>query len=390
MSKRVFVVGVWVCGVLGSGGCSWGIGSRDLTGLRCEQNADCGLGFVCAGPADAKVCSVARSVVDTGSQQPGDRDGGSASADAGGAGGPQDGGSPGADAGPSGGAPDAGAADAGTSGKLPDAGTADVDAGGTRGAADAGPTGADAGASSGVQDAGTAAAGDAGSAPVDAGGAVVDAGPADAGPGDAGERVSPSCGDAVSFDGYSYRTVQIGDQCWFAENLRSTHYANGDDIPGSLTNNQWSSASTGARSSYDWPEFGRLYNWYAVADGRGLCPDGWHVPTEREWRELIDFVGGIGGAGRAMKAAPTDNPSWDGENTVGFSALPGGWRYGPQGYFGHQGSRGIYWSSTPSTVDPDSSVSVHLSSANNDLDIYNSSNSSKKRSGFSVRCLLGE
>ena len=94
-----------------------------------------------------------------------------------------------------------------------------------------------------------------------------------------------TCGDPVNYHGYDYATVQIGEQCWFAENLRTEHYANGDAIPGELSNSEWSRHCKGLRrlrehapTSMLWP----LYNWYAVEDARGLCPSGWHVPTDGE------------------------------------------------------------------------------------------------------------
>lgn len=112
--------------------------------------------------------------------------------------------------------------------------------------------------------------------------------------------------ESVTFDGYEYDLVEIGDQCWFAENLRTQHYANGDAIPANLTDSEWGSTTGGAVAvngedagcfNYspdgdacdpDWSlnEYGRLYNWYAVDDERGLCPSGWHVPTDGEWMTL--------------------------------------------------------------------------------------------------------
>ncbi|MDA0729973.1 MAG: FISUMP domain-containing protein, partial [Bacteroidetes bacterium] len=95
--------------------------------------------------------------------------------------------------------------------------------------------------------------------------------------------VSPSwsCGEAITYAGVGYSTVQIGDQCWFAENLRTTTYLNGDAIPQNLSGADWSSTLSGAMAFYvNGPAYGGLYNWYAVADARGLCPSGWHVPTD--------------------------------------------------------------------------------------------------------------
>ena len=96
---------------------------------------------------------------------------------------------------------------------------------------------------------------------------------------------------SVNFDGYDYETVQIGEQCWFAENLRTTVYADGTAIPEVTANGAWTGLSTGAQCTYDNDAinaliYGRLYNWYAVNNGSGLCPSGWHVPTDEEWKTL--------------------------------------------------------------------------------------------------------
>ena len=106
--------------------------------------------------------------------------------------------------------------------------------------------------------------------------------------------VSPSwsCGEAITYSGVGYSTVQIGDQCWFAENLSTTTYLNGDAIPQNLSNGGWSSTTSGAMAFYDnVPTNSGLYNFYAVNESRGLCPSGWHVPTDGEWTIMIDHLG---------------------------------------------------------------------------------------------------
>jgi len=157
---------------------------------------------------------------------------------------------------------------------------------------------------------------------------------------------------SVTFDGYTYDLVAIGDQCWFAENLRNEHYANGDAIPGELSNSEWSNAddtNLGAQAIYNndasnLADYGRLYNWYAVDDARGLCPTGWHVPTDGEFMTLEMELGMSGSEadstgergtdqGTQMKSSVNDVPNWDGSNSSGFSALPGGLRHGNTSYF---------------------------------------------------------
>ena len=94
----------------------------------------------------------------------------------------------------------------------------------------------------------------------------------------------------------------IGDQCWFAENLRSENYENGDAIPSNLGPFDWKNTVSGASAAHDLEVYGRLYNWYAVDDGRGLCPSGWHVPSDGEWTVLTDHLGGESVAGGQMKS----------------------------------------------------------------------------------------
>ena len=164
---------------------------------------------------------------------------------------------------------------------------------------------------------------------------------------------------AIDYEGYEYELVAIGDQCWFAENLRTEHYANGDAIPGNLSDSEWESTTSGAQAVYgegssqvyggsddeeaNLATYGRLYNRYAVDDSRGLCPSGWHVPTDGEWTELTDFLGGLSVAGGAMKSSLSDLPAWDGSNSSGFSALPGGYRQAQSGNFGAGHSASNWW-----------------------------------------------
>ena len=118
-----------------------------------------------------------------------------------------------------------------------------------------------------------------------------------------------SCATSVEFDDYTYPVVSIGNQCWFAENLRSLHYANGDQIDNALTADEWANTTSGAcailwentsnpylsgnQDTLDWAlqTFGRLYNFYSVTDDRKICPAGWHVSTDSDWIELEIFLG---------------------------------------------------------------------------------------------------
>ena len=212
----------------------------------------------------------------------------------------------------------------------------------------------------------------------------------------------PECGGAttVTFDGYTYDLVAIGSQCWFAENLRTTHYANGDSIPGNLTRFEWTSTTTGATTIYgegsstvyngsddevaNLEAYGRLYNWYAVDDSRSLCPTGWHVSTDGEWTDLTDYLGGSSVAGTEMKSSPEDSPSWNGTNTSGFSALPGGLVYW-DGNFSAEGLFGLWWCASSSGSPGTWSRGLY-----HDNDNVGSGNDDILPVGFSVRCVRDE
>jgi uncharacterized protein (TIGR02145 family) len=195
------------------------------------------------------------------------------------------------------------------------------------------------------------------------------------------------CGDPVTFDGYSYATVEIGDQCWFSENLRSDHYSNGDPIPGDLNDATWSSVTAGAQAYYlgetvNLSEYGRLYNWYAVDDARGLCPSGWHVPSDAEYITLTDFLGGASVAGGPMKEAGTahwDSPNTGATNSSGFTALGSGYR-STSGGFASLLNNGYFWSSSPS-----GGYAWYRVLTSGYAGVFRSA--SNLRDGFAVRCV---
>ena len=149
------------------------------------------------------------------------------------------------------------------------------------------------------------------------------------------------CGDPLEYQGYDYETVQIGEQCWFAENLRAQNYRNGEEISSGLSVAEWSSTIEGATSIYaedlgavvysgssdvdsNLVVYGRVYNGHAVIDSRELCPVGWDVPTYDEWITIQNHLGGEAIAGLAMKADYTWNLNGGGDNSSGFTGLAGG------------------------------------------------------------------
>ena len=181
-------------------------------------------------------------------------------------------------------------------------------------------------------------------------------------------EVSWECGDPLEYQGYDYETVQIGEQCWFAENLRSEHYENGDIIPSNLSDNEWQNTNSGATAVYGegssgcfgfspdgdacdeaWSlnEYGRLYNWYAVDEARGLCPGGWGIPDDSDWTALTESLGGGVVASGKLKSTYGWGGDGNGSNSSGFSALPGGKRRGVGGAsFYSAGVIGYWWSSS--------------------------------------------
>lgn len=163
----------------------------------------------------------------------------------------------------------------------------------------------------------------------------------------------PSTKDTITDqDGNVYKTVTIGGQTWMAENLRTTKYNDGTAIPNVTNDDEWKYNNTGAYCNYDYAAgtgyiatYGLLYNWHAVNTGK-LAPKGWHVPTDAEWTELTEYLGGESVAGGKLKETGTThwNPTNIGAtNETGFTALPGGTRWGS---FSDIGSRGFWWSAT--------------------------------------------
>ena len=214
---------------------------------------------------------------------------------------------------------------------------------------------------------------------------------------------APSCGDPVSYQGYDYATVLIGEQCWFAENLRIENYENGDAIPAGLSDGEWQDTASGAVAVYGegnsncndnnpdgdscdaaWSlnEFGRLYNRHAVFDVRGLCPSGWHVPTDEEWTVLTDHLGGEVVAGGQMKTDYGWYSGGNGTNSSGFSGLPGGFR-DYNGFFDGSGYFGYWWSSSPNGLG--FFTWFRYMFYNNDIVLRYDSDSPQL--AFSIRCI---
>lgn len=195
-------------------------------------------------------------------------------------------------------------------------------------------------------------------------------------------------GEMTDQEGNVYKTVMIGGKEWMAENLNASTYRNGNPLLNGLTTANWQSAASGAWHYYNQDMIntcphGKMYNWYAVNDSRGICPTGWHVPTEADWSSLENSLGGQLTAGNKMKV--TGSTYWFGGNAnatneSGFSAIGSGLYYFYGSFEGL--TQGVnFWSAT--TFDASSAWvrSLSFDMGNLALSIY------PKNSGFHVRCV---
>lgn len=138
-------------------------------------------------------------------------------------------------------------------------------------------------------------------------------------------------GTIRDIDGNSYKTVKIGNQEWMAENLRTSRFSNGDNIPNIAESTQWANTDSAAfcwsgNNSEEDNNTGKIYNWYAVSDSRNLCPDGWHVPKKSDWNELFEYISENGFRDREANALRGINS--DDAGYFGFNAGKGSVRYG--------------------------------------------------------------
>jgi uncharacterized protein (TIGR02145 family) len=189
-------------------------------------------------------------------------------------------------------------------------------------------------------------------------------------------------------DGKTYKTVKIGNQTWMTENLNVNTYRNGDTIPQVQDPKAWSSLTTGAWCYYGGKaetgtRYGKLYNWYAINDPRGLAPEGWHIPTDAEWLTLTNFLGGKIESSVKIKASKGWSQNGNGTNESGFNALPGGTRSINEA-FSFAGDYGYWW--TSSSFDGSSAWNRFLAYNNN----YIGRSTGWKQFGNSVRCIKDE
>jgi uncharacterized protein (TIGR02145 family) len=207
------------------------------------------------------------------------------------------------------------------------------------------------------------------------------------------------CDPVTDIDGNEYEIISIGNQVWMAENLKTTKYKDGTEIPTGYSDSDWSNLSTGAYAVYDNNSsnagiYGNLYNWYTVDDERGVCPEGFHVPSDEEWKELEIYLGmsesqanstGDRGTyeGGKLKEAGTVHwfsPNTGATNESGFTALPGGYRHGLSGSFNNLQYNSGFWTSSLSSGGAWDRFQSHDNSSIL-RNIYS------LPTGFSVRCV---
>ena len=193
---------------------------------------------------------------------------------------------------------------------------------------------------------------------------------------------------SLSSFGFS-QSVTIGTQTWTTLNLDVAIFRNGDAILEVKDDAEWLDAWVNEQPAWCYynndpkngTKYGKLYNWYAVNDARGLAPSGWHVPTDQEWTVLSTFLGGEDVAGKKMKSSSGWNYKSNGNNSSGFTGLPGGYRTSGVDFL-MVGDFGFWWSA--SEYDETGAWSrALLYNFNSDL----SRSSYGKDAGFSVRCV---
>lgn len=192
-------------------------------------------------------------------------------------------------------------------------------------------------------------------------------------------------------DGNEYNFVKCGIEEWISANLNVSHFRNGDIIPEANTAEEWKEAASSGKPAWCYinndstnsSKTGKLYNWYAINDPRGLAPAGWHIPVNGEWKKLVDNLLGISVAGPKLKSK-TGWKSKNGTNNIKFEALPVGYR-DDKGNFMEVFIKGLWWSnSEPVEVKPSNLIySIVLSGLNDDIEYIKRS----KGEGLSVRCV---
>jgi uncharacterized protein (TIGR02145 family) len=192
----------------------------------------------------------------------------------------------------------------------------------------------------------------------------------------------------IDIEGNTYKTIKIGDQLWMSENLRTTHFNDGADIPLTKDDDSWHNLKSSGYCWYNNDEasfkdpYGAIYNGYTLTSGK-LCPAGWHVPSIDEWRVLRDFLGDSSNAGGKLKESGTAHwlsPNKGADNRTGFTALPACIRYFECTFASVLSFSGI-WSASEVSDEEEWYTGLHYAESGFITDHRN------KKYGLSVRCL---
>lgn len=195
-------------------------------------------------------------------------------------------------------------------------------------------------------------------------------------------------GSVADKEGNTYKTLAIGNKTWMVENLKTTKYNDGTPIPVIPDATYWNSLESPACC---WQEnniaykvtYGLLYNWFVIATDK-LCPEGWHIPTDADWTELTDYLGGESGSAGKLKEAGIkhwNSPNNGATNETHFRALPGGNLNSADSLFQNLHEIGYWW--TSSSFSSDLAVTRIMYDNSNDVEKY----FYPKKNGFSVRCV---
>lgn len=192
-------------------------------------------------------------------------------------------------------------------------------------------------------------------------------------------------------DGNIYLAINIGKQVWMAENLKTTRFNDGKAIPLVTDDKAWKALKSPGYCSFENNSenkalYGLLYNWYTVGTKK-LCPKGWHVPSDTEWKEMVDFIGGSNTGGDKLKESGDEhwkNPLLSPTNDYDFTALPGGTRLYSGSFAEFGSSYAVWWTATEFSSLAAYNWGLHVSSSK----IFNGYDS--KQSGFSVRCIMDQ
>lgn len=211
---------------------------------------------------------------------------------------------------------------------------------------------------------------------------------------------NPNCAYGVLADinGKEYKTVKIGEQDWMANNLDVNTFQNGDIIPEANTNEEWKDAANQGKPAWCYfnydvangQKFGKLYNWFAVNDKRGLAPKGWHVPSISEWKTLIKYLGGEKIAAQKMRSKTGWKINNNSANESGFMALPGSYLQFNK-FWDEIGYKTRWWSTTESAEMKNHASFLGMTAELIEMwDEQSGCYCTPKTSGLSVRCIQGE